>query len=272
VGLHFFSPAHVMRLVEIVRGRETSPGTLATAQAIAKRLGKVGVVVGNGPGFVGNRLMLPYMYETQFLVEEGASPEQVDRALTSFGMAMGMFAVDDMAGLDVAWRARRAIGHAIGAGRQPIVQDRLYELGRLGQKTGRGWYRYENGRTPIPDPEVTALIRTEAARAGIPQRTVSDAEILERAIYILINEGARVLGDGLAARASDIDVIYTTGYGFPVWRGGPMFHADRAGLAMIRDRVRAFHRELGERWRPAPLLETLADSGRTFRDWDRSRA
>jgi 3-hydroxyacyl-CoA dehydrogenase len=242
---------------------------IATALALARRLRKIGVVVGNGPGFVGNRMMLPYMYETQFLVEEGATPEQVDRALTDFGMAMGMFAVDDMAGLDVAWRARRALGHHEGPGRKPLVQDRLVSLGRLGQKTGRGWYRYEDGRTPLADPEVIELIRTEAAAAGIVQRPIAATEIVERSIYTLVNEGARVLGAGLAARASDIDVIYASGYGFPAWRGGPMFHADRVGLDHVLGRIRTFHQTFGDRWAPAPLLEELAAEGTTFREWDR---
>jgi 3-hydroxyacyl-CoA dehydrogenase len=269
VGLHFFSPAHVMRLVEIVRGEATSPEVIATAFALAKRLKKVGVLVGNGPGFVGNRMMFPYMYETQFLVEEGATPEQVDGALTRFGMAMGMFAVDDMAGLDVAWRVRQELGHFRDGGtRAPLVADKLHEMGRFGQKVGRGWYRYEDGRTPIPDPDVVELIRSTAAAAGIPQRSFTDQEIVERSIYALINEGARVLDEGIALRASDIDVIYANGYGFPAWRGGPMFYADRVGLRTIHDRIVELHRELGPRWAPAPLLARLAGSGGTFRGLD----
>jgi 3-hydroxyacyl-CoA dehydrogenase len=272
LGLHFFSPAHVMRLVEIVRGRDTSFEALARAAAFAKQLRKLGVIVGNGPGFVGNRLMFPYMYETQFLVEEGATPEQVDRALTDFGMAMGMFAVDDMAGLDVAWRVRRALGHLRDPGvRAPLVHDRLVEMGRLGQKRGKGWYRYDDSRTPVPDPEVNALIGSLAGAAGIPQRAIDDREIVERSILALVNEGARALADGVAARASDIDVIYVNGYGFPGWRGGPMFCADRLGLRHVLDRISAFHRDLGERWRPAPLLAELAAAGQTFREWDRAR-
>jgi 3-hydroxyacyl-CoA dehydrogenase len=272
LGLHFFSPAHVMRLVEIVRGRDTSFEALARAAAFAKQLRKLGVIVGNGPGFVGNRLMFPYMYETQFLVEEGATPEQVDRALTDFGMAMGMFAVDDMAGLDVAWRVRRALGHFRDPGvRAPLVHDRLVEMGRLGQKRGKGWYRYDDSRTPVPDPEVNALIGSLAGAAGIPQRAIDDREIVERSILALVNEGARALADGVAARASDIDVIYVNGYGFPGWRGGPMFCADRLGLRHVLDRISAFHRDLGERWRPAPLLAELAAAGQTFREWDRAR-
>ncbi len=271
VGLHFFSPANVMRLLEIVRGSRTSPEVLATALAFAKRLGKVAVVVGNCPGFVGNRMMFPYMYEAQFLVEEGATPEQVDTALTGFGMAMGIFAVDDMAGLDVAWRVRQELKHFSTPGeRRPLVADKLNELGRFGQKAGKGWYLYEDQRRPIPDPEVVNLIRTTARDAGIPQRTFTDDAIVERCIYALVNEGARILEEGYAQRASDIDVIYLNGYGFPAWRGGPMFYADRTGLAVIHERIAALHRELGDRWRPAPLLAKLASSGRTFRDLDRN--
>ena len=272
VGLHFFSPANVMRLLEVVRGAKTAPDVLATARAFGKRLGKVPVTVANCPGFVGNRMLFPYMYEAQFLVEEGATPEQVDRALTDFGMAMGIFAVDDMAGIDVAWRVRQEPGHFSDAGgRRPLVADKLYELGRYGQKRGKGWYRYDEGRKPTPDPEVIELIRSTAAAAGIPQRTFTDAEIVERCIYALVNEGARIVADASAARASDIDVIYVNGYGFPSWRGGPMFYADRVGLATILPRIQDYQQQLGPRWAPAPLLVELATSGRTFRDLDRDQ-
>jgi 3-hydroxyacyl-CoA dehydrogenase len=231
LGLHFFSPANVMRLVEIVRGAATSSETIATALAVAKRLGKVGVVVGNCPGFVGNRMMFPYMYEAQFLVEDGATPEQVDRALTDFGMAMGIFAVDDMAGLDVAWRVRKELNQFSEPGaRKPIVSDALCEMGRFGQKAGQGWYQYSADRKPVPDPEVLALSERLATAAGLTRRSFTASEIIERTIYALINEGARVLDEGYALRAADIDVIYLTGYGFPAWRGGPMFYADRVGL------------------------------------------
>ena len=273
LGLHFFSPANVMRLVEIVRGTTTSPETIATALALAKRLGKVGVVVGNCPGFVGNRMMFPYMYEAQFLVEEGATPQQVDEALTGFGMAMGIFAVDDMAGLDVAWRVRQELNQFSEPGaRKPLVADRLCEMGRFGQKTGKGWYVYGDDRKPQPDPEVLALIEQLAVANGIRRRSFTNEEIIERTIYALINEGARVLDEGFALRAADIDVIYTNGYGFPAWRGGPMFYADRVGLKKIYDRVSAFHRELGQRWAPAPLLERLAREGTTFKELDKRRA
>jgi len=273
LGLHFFSPANVMRLVEIVRGKATSPETLATAMAVAKKLGKVGVVVGNGPGFVGNRMMFPYMYEAQFLVEDGATPQQVDDALTGFGMAMGMFAVDDMAGLDVAWRVRQELNQFSEPGaRKPLVADRLCEMGRFGQKTGRGWYLYGDDRKPQSDPEVLALIEQLAVANGIHRRSFTNEEIIERTIYALINEGARVLDEGYALRAADIDVIYTNGYGFPAWRGGPMFYADRVGLKKIYDRVSAFHQELGQRWAPAPLLAKLAKEGTTFKELDKRRA
>ncbi len=262
-----------MRLVEIVRGKATSPETLATAMAVAKRLGKVGVVVGNCEGFVGNRMMFPYMYEAQFLVEDGATPEQVDRALTDFGMAMGIFAVDDMAGLDVAWRVRQELKQFSKPGdRKPLVADTLCEMGRFGQKTGKGWYVYGDDRKAAPDPEVLALIERAASAAGIRRRPITNEEIIERTIYALINEGARVLDEGFASRAADIDVVYTNGYGFPAWRGGPMFYADRVGLAKVYERVSAFHRELGQRWEPAPLLARLAREGSTFKAFDKSRA
>jgi 3-hydroxyacyl-CoA dehydrogenase len=261
-----------MRLVEIVRGARTSPETLATAIAVAKRLGKVGVVVGNCRGFVGNRMMFPYMYEAQFLVEDGATPHQVDEALTGFGMAMGIFAVDDMAGLDVAWRVRQELKQFSEPGvRKPLVADRLCEMGRFGQKAGKGWYVYGDDRKPQPDPEVLALIEQLAAAGGIRRRSFTNEEIVERTIYALVNEGARVLDEGFVLRAADIDVIYTNGYGFPAWRGGPMFYADRVGLKKVYDRVAAFHREYGQRWAPAPLLERLAKEGTTFKEFDRRR-
>jgi 3-hydroxyacyl-CoA dehydrogenase len=262
-----------MRLVEIVRGAATSSESIATALAVAKRLGKVGVVVGNCPGFVGNRMMFPYMYEAQFLVEDGATPDQVDRALTDFGMAMGIFAVDDMAGVDIAWRVRKELNQFSEPGaRKPIVADALCELGRFGQKTGKGWYTYGDDRKPAPDPDVQALIERVTSAAGITRRSFTANEIIERTIYALINEGARVLDEGFALRAADIDVIYLTGYGFPSWRGGPMFYADLVGVKTVYERVAAFHRELGDRWKPAPLLERLAREGRTFQELDRSAA
>lgn len=267
VGLHFFSPANVMRLLEVVRGAATSNEVLATALGLAKKLGKVGVVAGNCPGFIGNRMLFPYMYEAQFLIEEGATPEQVDRALTDFGMAMGIFAVDDMAGIDVAWRVRQELKHFPEPGvRRPLVQDKLFEMGRYGQKTSRGWYVYGADRKPAVDPAVTALIEQTSAAVGIARRTFTAEEIVERTIYALINEGARLLEEGCALRAADIDVVYINGYGFPARLGGPMMFADQTGLAKIAARVADFG------WAPAPLLTQLAAEGRTFRDYDRERA
>jgi 3-hydroxyacyl-CoA dehydrogenase len=272
IGLHFFSPANVMRLLEIVRGKATSREVVATALALAKKLGKVGVVVGNCRGFVGNRMMLPYMREAQFLVEEGATPEQVDRALTNFGMAMGIFAVDDMGGIDLAWRVRQEYKHLEKPGaRMPIVLEKLFHLGRYGQKTGAGWYRYDENRKPIADPEVHALIEKTAQEVGIPRRHISDEEIIERCVYIMINEGAKILEEGYALRAADIDVIYLTGYGFPAYRGGPMWYADTVGLKQVRDRIREFHEKHGEFWEPAPLLTKLADQSETFAARDAKR-
>ena len=188
-------------------------------------------------------------------------------------MAMGIFAVDDMAGIDVAWRVRQELGHFQDPGeRRPLVADKLCELGRYGQKTGRGWYRYDEQRKATPDPDVIDLIRSTASAAGIQQRTFDEREIVERCLYALVNEGARIVADGSAQRASDIDVIYANGYGFPSWRGGPMFYADRVGLAAVYDRIRQFERDYGKRWTPAPLLAELARSGKTFRDLDRERS
>jgi 3-hydroxyacyl-CoA dehydrogenase len=272
VGLHFFSPANVMRLLEIVRGKATAAPVIAAALSLAKQLKKVGVVAGNCPGFIGNRMFFGYMYEGQFLAEEGATPRQVDRALTDFGMAMGIFAVDDLAGIDVAWRVRQEMKHFAEPGtRRPLVQDRLYEMGRYGQKTGKGWYLYGDDRKPIADTEVEALIERSARDAGIPRRQISDAEIVERCVYALVNEGARLLDEGFALRASDIDVVYLNGYGFPAWRGGPIFYAGLMGLGAVLERIRQFEREHGPRWTPAPLLVRLANEGRTFRDFDKER-
>jgi len=272
IGMHFFSPANVMRLLEIVRGSGTSAATIAAALGVAKKIGKVGVVVGNCEGFVGNRLMFPYMYEAQFMAEEGATPEQVDRALTRFGWAMGIFEVDDMAGLDVAWRIRKELGHFTEPGaRRPLVADQLCEMGRYGQKTGKGWYVYGQDRKPKADAEVLQLIRKVSKEAGIPQREFTDAEIVERALYGLINEGAKVLEEGYALRASDIDVVYVNGYGFPAWRGGPMFYADTVGLPEVYERIRQFEKELGQRWKPANLLMKLAEERKSFREWDAER-
>lgn len=251
LGTHFFSPANVMRLLEIVRGRETSDTAIASAMALAKQIKKVGVVVGNGFGFVGNRMVIPYMNEAQFLVEEGATPEQVDRVLTNFGMAMGPLAVADLSGLDVFWRIRHEKPHKEGV-RETLGLPILYKLGRYGQKTGGGWFKYGADRKAVADPEVVALVQAEARKAGIEQRAISDDEIRDRCVFALIREGAKVLEEGLAARASDIDVIYLTGYGFPAYRGGPMFYGETLGWDRVLEKIR----QAG--WSAPKLLETLA--------------
>lgn len=269
IGLHFFSPANVMRLMEIVRGAKTSKAVIATSLALAKRLGKVGVVVGNCRGFVGNRMMLPYMREAQFIAEEGSTPSEVDAALWDFGMAMGIFAVDDMGGIDVGHRVREVYGKLLQP--WPRAVEQLYEMGRLGQKTGKGWYKYEDGRTPIRDLEVEAMIVQTAQAAGVSRRAIPKDEIADRCVYTLVNEGARILEEGFAQRAADIDVIYVTGYGFPAYRGGPMWYADTVGLKRVYDRVSEFHQRYGERWEPAPLLQQLAESGGTFAGFDAAK-
>jgi 3-hydroxyacyl-CoA dehydrogenase len=265
IGTHFFSPANVMRLLEIVRGKRTGREVISTAMQLSKKLGKIGVLVGNCRGFVGNRMFHPYVRESVFLVEEGASVEAVDKALYDFGMAMGPLAVGDLAGLDVGWRIRKEYRHLEKPGvRQPFAGDRLCELGRFGQKTGAGWYKYDEKRQAVHDPEVASLVRQWASEAGIPQREISAGEIVDRCVYALVNEGARILEEGFALRASDIDIIYLNGYGFPAHRGGPMWYADSVGLKHVYERVSEFHRQHGENWQPAPLLERLAAQGRTF--------
>ena len=265
IGTHFFSPANVMRLLEIVRGKATSKEVIATCMQLSRTLGKVGVLVGNCRGFVGNRMFGPYRREAQFLVEEGASVAAVDKALSDFGMAMGPLATGDLAGLDVGWRIRKEYRHLEKPGiRQPLVEDNLCELGRFGQKVKAGWYKYDDVRHATHDPAVDELIRKWVTEAQIPQREISPAEIVDRCIYALVNEGARILEEGYALRACDIDVIYLNGYGFPAYRGGPMWYADTVGLKQVLARISEFHRQHGEIWQPAPLLMRLADQGKTF--------
>ena len=268
IGTHFFSPANVMRLLEIVRGKATSREVIATCMQLSKKLGKVGVLVGNCRGFVGNRMFGPYRREAQFLVEEGAGIVAVDQALSDFGMAMGPLATGDLAGLDVGWRIRKEYSHLQEPGiRQPFVEDRLCELGRYGQKTGAGWYKYNEQRQARADPIVDELVRKWVAEAGIVQRQISAAEIVDRCLYALVNEGARILEEGFALRASDIDVIYLNGYGFPAYRGGPMWYADTVGIRKVYERVSEFHRQQGEIWQPAPLLKRHAEEGKTFAEF-----
>jgi 3-hydroxyacyl-CoA dehydrogenase len=272
IGTHFFSPANIMRLLEVVRGKKSSKEVIATCMQLSKKLGKIGVLVGNCRGFVGNRMFGPYRREAQFLVEEGAEVAAVDQALVEFGNAMGPMAVGDLAGLDVGWRIRKEYQHLEKPGiRQPFAEDRLCEMGRYGQKTSKGWYQYDENRRQSDDPEVTALVRKWSAEAGIPQRQISAEEIVDRCIYALVNEGARILEEGYALRAVDIDIIYINGYGFPGHRGGPMWHADTVGLKKVYQRICDFHRQHGELWEPAPLLKRLAEEGKTFAEFDREQ-
>src|SRR3984957_9309584 len=272
IGTHFFSPANIMRLLEIVRGKASSKEVIATCMQLSKKLGKVGVLVGNCRGFVGNRMFGPYRREAQFLVEEGATIESVDKALFDFGMAMGPMATGDLAGLDVGWRIRKEYQYLEKPGvRQPFAEDRLCELGRYGQKTATGWYKYDENRRPILDPEVDEMVRRWAREAGIAQRTLSSEEIVDRCIYALVNEGARILEEGIVGRAVDIDIIYLNGYAFPAYRGGPMWYADTVGLDKVYRRISEFHQGHGELWEPAPLLKRLAEEGKTFSELNREQ-
>ena len=268
IGTHFFSPAHVMRLMENVRGEKTSKKTIATVMNLSKTLGKAGVLVGVCDGFVGNRMYHLYSREAQFMLEEGALPEQMDRVLYDFGFAMGPFAVGDVAGLDVDWRIRQERAkRGLSEERTSPIADRICEKGRFGQKTGAGWYRYEQGsRTPISDPAVEEIIVGVSEELDIERRDISDDEILERCLYTLINEGAKILDEGLALRPGDIDVIWITGYGFPVHRGGPMFYADELGLGVVLDALCRLTEAHGNRFAPAALLRKLAKDGDYFKD------
>jgi len=258
LGLHFFSPANVMKLLEIVRGARTAPDVLATALAVARKIGKVPVVVGVCHGFVGNRMLGARGAETEPLLLEGATPQQVDKVFTDFGWPMGPFQMWDLAGLDIGWRNRKA------QGKTAIIADTLCEQGRFGQKTGRGVYLYESGsRTPTPDPEVAALIEEKARQLGIERREISSEEIIERTFYPLINEGAKILEEGIAARASDIDIVWVNGYGFPVGKGGPMFWAGLEGFGKIVERLDYWHARTGKDiFKPAELLRRAAETGK----------
>jgi 3-hydroxyacyl-CoA dehydrogenase len=260
LGTHFFSPANVMRLLEIVRGAATSPDALATAVTLGRRLGKVPVTVGVCYGFVGNRMLARRSVETERLLLEGALPQEVDAAVTGFEFPMGPCAMMDLAGLDVGWRIRQ------GRGEHALIEDALCQSGHYGQKTGKGYFRYEAGsRSPLPDPEVEKIILDTSSRLGINRRPIGEEEIVERMILPMINEGARILDEGIATRPGDIDVIWVYGYGWPVWRGGPMYYADRLGLAHIRDRLTFYaDRSRDETLRPAPLIRRLAAEGRGF--------
>jgi len=268
IGLHFFSPANVMRLLEVVRGAQTAKDVLATAIALAKKIKKIAVVSGVCDGFIGNRIVARYGQASNELLNAGASPSQIDNALQKFGLAMGIYRMGDLAGLDIGYAGRKRRREANPDAYIPIVADRLAEAGRFGQKTGAGWYRYEAGkRDPIADPAVDKIIEDFRKERGLTARKVSDEEIIERCIYAMVNEGARILEEGIAQRASDIDVVYLNGYGFPQHRGGPMLYADIVGLPNV---IRALKRIAAEPgadakfWQPAPLLVKLAGEGKTF--------
>ena len=274
IGLHFFSPANVMRLLEIVQCAKTAPDVVMTALDIAKTIKKVGVVAKVCYGFIGNRMMDPYGREAERCVLEGATPEEVDGALEDFGMAMGILAVYDMAGIDIGHLTRVARAHLLP--KDPTFYRPtalLTERGWLGQKTGRGYYRYDGAdRKRTPDPEAIAMFAEEAKRLGVPQRKPSKQEIQERCLYAMINEGALLLEEGIAVRASDIDIVYASGYGFPRYRGGPMFYADTVGLKVIYDKIMEFQKTLDPQyWQPAPLLEKLARAGSSFAQWQAER-
>ena len=268
VGLHFFSPANVMRLLEVVRADKTAKDVLATVMQLAKKIKKVAVVSGVCDGFIGNRMLKFYRNQANELLEEGASPQQIDRALENWGMAMGPFRMGDLAGLDIGWSIRKRLYAENPGMKRSAIADQLCELGRFGQKTGKGWYRYEAGkRDALPDPEVEKIIAAARTNAGITPRQVSDEEIIERCIFALVNEGARILEEGIAARASDIDMVYLTGYGFPSHRGGPMLFAETVGLVNVVDKMRRFAAQAGGDaafWQPADSLVRLAQAGESF--------
>jgi 3-hydroxyacyl-CoA dehydrogenase len=274
IGLHFFSPANIMRLLEVVRGKATAKDVLATAMQLSKKIRKLAVVSGVCDGFIGNRMLHRYSAQANFLLEEGCLPEQVDRAMEKFGFAMGPFRVGDLAGNDIGWaiRKRRAAeGHRTDEGK---IADRLCEMGRFGQKTGAGWYDYRPGdRTARPNAAVNAMIEKYSAEVGVTRRKIDDREIVERLVYSLVNEGARILEERIAQRASDIDLVYLNGYGFPILRGGPMFHADSVGLMEVVSAIRRYASGIHPKpWTPAPLLEKLAAEGSSFATFDSQSA
>ena len=262
IGLHFFSPANVMRLLEVVRGAKTAKNVIATSMAFGKRIQKIAVLVGVCQGFVGNRMLYERSRETNKLILEAGSPQQIDKVIFDFGFPMGPFTMSDLAGLDIGWNKATSKG--------ATLRERLCEAGRLGQKTSAGFYDYQPGnRTPIPSPVVEKMIKDFAAENNIPQRTITDEEILEKSLYPMINEGAKILEEGIAIRPSDIDVIWIYGYGWPIYRGGPMFYADLVGVKKIYDKMVEFQKKEGDVWKPSALLEKLAKEGKGFKDFRR---
>lgn len=266
-GTHFFSPANVMKLLEVVRPAQASPETLLTAMALGRRIGKISAMAGNTDGFVANRSRAPFNSEMVILLEEGCLPEQVDKVMVDFGYPMGPFAVGDLAGLDIGAEGRKRRAAANPSYRKLPIADKLVEMGRYGQKTGAGWYRYEKGdRTPHPDPEVAAVIKSVAAEMQVPQKSFTDTEILQRLLFSSVNEACRILEEGKAYRASDIDVMWLHGFGFPRYRGGLMFWADGIGVKNVYAQIASWHQQYGDRWAPSRLLRELAETGMPFRE------
>ena len=266
-GAHYFSPANVMKLLEVVRGTETAPATLAAVMRLGKATGKVAAAVGDCDGFAASGSRAPFNAEMVIMLEEGVLPQQVDRVMMEFGYPMGPFAVGDLAGLDIGYASRQRRAAADPGYRKLVIADRLVEAGRKGQKTGAGWYRYEKGdRTPIPDPAVEAIIRATAEELGVEQRALSDTEILHRLLFASVNEACKILEEGIVARASDMDAIWLNGFGFPRYRGGLMFWADGVGARAVYDQIAVWHQRYGQRWAPAPLLRRTAEAGGRFRE------
>ncbi|HVZ06539.1 3-hydroxyacyl-CoA dehydrogenase NAD-binding domain-containing protein [Rhodopila sp.] len=265
-GTHFFSPANVMKLLEVVRPAQASPQTLRTAMALGRKIGKISAMAGNTDGFVANRSRAPFNSEMVILLEEGCLPEQVDKVMVDFGYPMGPFAVGDLAGLDIGAEGRKRRAAANPNYRKLPIADKLVEMGRYGQKTGAGWYRYEKGdRTPHPDPEVAAIIKQVAAEMGVPQKEFTDTEILQRLLFSSVNEACRILEEGKAYRASDVDVMWLHGFGFPRYRGGLMYWADGIGVRNVYNQILAWHQQYGDRWAPSKLLRELAETNTPFR-------
>ncbi len=266
-GTHFFAPANVMKLFEVVKGANSAPDTLATAMDLGRKIGKISAMAGNGDGFVANRSRTPFGTEMNIMVEEGALPEQVDKVMVDFGYPIGPFATADLSGLDIGYDSRQRRAAENSNYRKMPIADAIVELGRLGQKTGAGWFRYEKGdRTPHPDPEIARIIKEKAAEMGVEQRSFSDEETLRRLLFASVNEACKILEEGKAYRASDIDVMWLNGFGFPRYRGGLMYWADTIGVAEVYRQIQQWHQQYGERWAPAPLLRRLAESGTPLRE------
>jgi 3-hydroxyacyl-CoA dehydrogenase len=271
-GTHFFAPANVMKLFEVVKGAKSAPDTLATAMTLGRKIGKISAMAGNCDGFVANRSRGPFGTEMNLMVEEGALPEQIDKVMVDFGYPIGPFATADLSGLDIGYDSRKRRAEQDPNFRKMPIADHLVESGRLGQKTGAGWFRYEKGdRTPHPDPEVARIIKEKAAEMGIEQRSFSDEEILHRLLFASVNEACKILEEGKAYRASDIDVMWLNGFGFPRYRGGLMYWADGIGVAEVYRQISAWHQRYGERWAPSPFLRRLAETNTPFRDAKPSR-